>query len=149
MFIKGFNCATEKEVLRKNVYGIENRFVFFRVNNSRGSVVRKLLILSGLITLITQQAQAETGIASFYSCCKQTASGERFNPGNAHTVAHKRLPFGTRVSITNLRNGRVLVARVNDRGPFIRGRIVDVTTAGARVLRMDGVAPVRLAVLGR
>ncbi|MEM6753127.1 MAG: septal ring lytic transglycosylase RlpA family protein [Cyanobacteria bacterium P01_C01_bin.38] len=93
------------------------------------------------------------GIASFYGAYfagKKTASGERFNPSKM-TAAHKTLPFGTRVRVTNMRNGRSVVVRINDRGPFIRGRVIDLSRGAARVIRMTGrgIAPVRVQVLGR
>jgi rare lipoprotein A len=93
------------------------------------------------------------GIASFYGydfAGNRTASGQRFNP-EGMTAAHRSLPFGTKVRVTNTRNGRSVVLRINDRGPFIRGRIIDVSTGAARVLGMmgSGVAPVRVEVLGK
>ncbi|HLL24263.1 MAG TPA: septal ring lytic transglycosylase RlpA family protein [Kofleriaceae bacterium] len=74
-----------------------------------------------------------------------TASGERFNK-RAMTAAHRSLPFGTRVRVTNLRNGRSVTVRINDRGPFTRGRIIDLSEAAAEKLDMieAGVVPVRL-----
>ncbi|GAX34978.1 septal ring lytic transglycosylase RlpA family protein [Nodularia sp. NIES-3585] len=93
------------------------------------------------------------GIASFYGrgfAGRPTATGERFNP-EGMTAAHRSLPFGTRVRVTNTRNGRSVVVRINDRGPFIRGRIIDVSTGAARNLGMinSGIAPVKIEVLGR
>ena len=93
------------------------------------------------------------GVASFYGrgfAGRPTATGERFNPG-AMTAAHRTLPFGTRVRVTNTRNGRSVVVRINDRGPFIRGRVIDLSTAAARALGMinSGLAPVKIEVLGR
>ncbi len=93
------------------------------------------------------------GIASFYGYSfsgKKTASGERFNP-QAMTAAHRSLPFGTRVRVTNTRNGRSVVVRINDRGPFIRGRVIDLSYGAARTIGMigRGLAPVRVEVLGR
>jgi rare lipoprotein A len=79
---------------------------------------------------------------------KRTASGERVSSG-ALTAAHKSLPFGTMVRVTNSRNGKSVVVRINDRGPFVRGRVIDLTPAGARAIGMGGLAPVTLAVLGR
>lgn len=78
----------------------------------------------------------------------KTASGERFNP-NALTMAHKTLPFGTVVRVTNLRNGKTVHVRVNDRGPFVAGRVADLSLAAARALDMlhAGVAQARLEVL--
>lgn len=77
-----------------------------------------------------------------------SASGERFNQ-YAMTAAHKTLPFGTEVRVTNLDNGRSVVVRINDRGPFIPGRVIDLSTAAARVLGMvnSGVAPVKVEVI--
>lgn len=77
---------------------------------------------------------------------RRTASGERFNR-NRHTLAHRGLPFGTRLEITNLKNGRKAVGRVNDRGPHVRGRVVDLSEALARRLGIRGVGPVRCVVL--
>ncbi len=94
-------------------------------------------------------AQAESGIASVYGngdgyAGKKTASGERMNPG-AMTAAHKSLPFGSRVRVTNKKNGRSVVVRITDRGPFIRGRVIDLTPAAASALGFAGLAPVTLA----
>ena len=74
-----------------------------------------------------------------------TASGERFNK-NALTAAHKTLPMGTRVRVTNLRNGRSVVVRINDRGPYSKGRVIDLSEAAAKQLDMidAGVVPVKL-----
>lgn len=78
---------------------------------------------------------------------RRTASGERFNR-HAHTLAHRGLPFNTRVRIVNMQNGRSAVGRVNDRGPHVRGRVVDLSEALARRLGIRGVARVRCEVLG-
>ena len=92
-----------------------------------------------------------TGIASWYGAGfhgRRSASGEVYNQ-NALTAAHRRLPFGTRVRVTNLRNNRSVVVRINDRGPFIRGRVIDLSAAAARILGLTttGVAPVQLEVV--
>jgi rare lipoprotein A len=79
---------------------------------------------------------------------RRTASGERVQSG-ALTAAHKTLPFGTMVRVTNRRNNKSVVVRINDRGPFVRGRVIDLTPAGARAIGMSGLAPVSLAVMGR
>jgi rare lipoprotein A len=90
---------------------------------------------------------AGSGIASVYNYAgKKTASGERANPRGL-TAAHKTLPFGTKVRVTNRRNGKSVVVRINDRGPFIRGRVIDVTPAGASVLGFSGLTQVSLAVV--
>jgi rare lipoprotein A len=95
---------------------------------------------------------AHSGMASYYGSesGSQTASGARFNP-SAMTAAHRTLPFGTKVRVTNKRNGRSVVVTINDRGPFIRGRIIDLSSGAAGVIgmRSSGVAPVSVEVLGR
>lgn len=93
-------------------------------------------------------AQAQSGIASVYGYNgEKTASGERARAGGL-TAAHRTLPFGTHVRVTNKRNGRSVVVRINDRGPFVRGRIIDVTPAAARALGFSGLTSVSLAVSG-
>lgn len=79
-----------------------------------------------------------------------TANGERYNQ-NAMTAAHRSLKFGTKVKVTNLNNGRSVVVRINDRGPFIKGRVIDLSAAAARSLNMihSGVAPVQVTILGQ
>jgi len=95
-----------------------------------------------------------SGMASMYGtkgdgyAGRRTASGERVSSG-ALTAAHKTLPFGTMVRVTNTRTQRSVVVRINDRGPFVRGRVIDLTPAGARAIGMSGLAPVSLAVLGK
>jgi rare lipoprotein A len=90
-------------------------------------------------------AATETGIASIYSG-EKTANGE-YAHASALTAAHKTLPFGTRVKVTNVQTGRSVIVRINDRGPYIRGRIIDLTPAGARAIGSSGLAPVQLTVL--
>ena len=87
------------------------------------------------------------GIASVYHD-RMTASGEHMNP-NAMTAAHKTLPFGSRVTVFNRRNGRSATVRINDRGPYVSGRVIDLSPGAARVLGVDGLAPVSLRVAGR
>ena len=80
---------------------------------------------------------------------RRTANGEVFN-SNDLTAAHRSLPFGTKVRVTNMNNGRSVVVRINDRGPFSKGRIIDLSAGAARSINMinSGVAPVRVEVLG-
>ena len=80
---------------------------------------------------------------------RRTANGEVFN-SNELTAAHRSLPFGTKVRVTNMNNGRSVVVRINDRGPFAGGRIIDLSAGAARSINMinSGVAPVRIEVLG-
>jgi rare lipoprotein A len=92
-----------------------------------------------------------SGVASWYGPGfhgNRSASGEIYNQ-NAMTAAHRSLPFGTRVLVTNMNNGRSTVVRINDRGPFVRGRVIDLSAAAARVLGIvnTGIAPVKLQVL--
>jgi peptidoglycan lytic transglycosylase len=88
------------------------------------------------------------GVASFYSDPQATASGERFDP-NELTAAHRTLPFGTRLQVTNVATGKSVTVRVNDRGPFVKGRVVDVSYSAAEALGMvhSGVADVKVNVL--
>lgn len=95
----------------------------------------------------------ERGNASWYGDKfhgKRTASGEIFDE-NALTASHRTLPFGTIIRVTNLKNGKSVKVRINDRGPSVRGRITDVSKAAARELDMvrDGVVPVRIEVIRR
>ena len=93
---------------------------------------------------------AQSGMASYYGneSGSQTASGARF-VASAMTAAHRTLPFGTKVRVTNKANGRSVVVTINDRGPFVRGRIIDLSTGAAGVIGMmgAGVAPVTVEVL--
>jgi rare lipoprotein A len=88
------------------------------------------------------------GLASFYGHQSRTASGEKFNPQEL-TAAHRTLPFGTRVRVTDVATGRSVTVRVNDRGPFVPGRIVDVSSSAAETLGISGrgVAKVKLDVV--
>ena len=93
-------------------------------------------------------ASAQTGRASWYALTSKTASGERSNP-DALTAAHPSLPFGSTVKVENLDNGRSVVVRINDRGPFVGGRIIDLTRAAASKLGFlkAGTAAVKLTLL--
>lgn len=93
---------------------------------------------------------AGSGIASYYWQGQRTASGASFNPDGL-TAAHRTLPFGTRVRVTNVRNGRSVDVTINDRGPFIAGRVIDLSRGAARVIGMtgQGLAQVNVQVLGR
>src|SRR5262245_6933599 len=88
------------------------------------------------------------GVASFYTGRQRTASGGRYNPG-AMTAAHRSLPFGTKVKVIDKRSGRGVTVTINDRGPFKRGRVIDLSRAAARALGMShrGVTRVRVTVL--
>lgn len=88
------------------------------------------------------------GLASYYWQDQMTANGERFDRHDL-TAAHLTLPFGTRVKVVNVVNGRDVTVRINDRGPYVKGRIIDVSDAAAGILgmRAAGVVPVRLVIL--
>jgi rare lipoprotein A len=93
-----------------------------------------------------------SGMASYYGdelAGNRTASGERFDPDQL-TAAHRTLAFGSRVRVTNLANGRSVIVRINDRGPFSRGRVIDVSDAAAREIdmRRSGTAKVSMTLLG-
>ncbi len=93
---------------------------------------------------------SQGGMASYYWQPQRVASGGWFNP-NAMTAAHKTLPFGTKVRVTNKRNGQSVVVTINDRGPYVAGRVIDLSSAAAGAINMKGagVVPVSVAVLGR
>jgi rare lipoprotein A len=105
----------------------------------------------GSCGLLASESQARTGeMASWYGPGfhgRRTASGETFNAG-ALTAAHRTLPFGTRVKVTNATNGRSVVVRINDRGPYVRGRVIDLSRAAARAIGMSGTARITLARAG-
>lgn len=110
-----------------------------------------LSVMAGCSTFGSGSGASESGKASYYGDRhhgQRTASGERFDQ-KALTAAHRSLPFGTRVRVTNLNNERSVIVRINDRGAFVRGRIIDVSRAAAERLDMlrAGVVPVRIEAL--
>lgn len=82
-------------------------------------------------------AAGQCGRASWYALHSRTASGERMNP-SAMTAAHRTLPFGTKLRVTNQNNGKSVIVRINDRGPFIRGRVLDLSKGAAGQLGFIG-----------
>jgi rare lipoprotein A len=92
------------------------------------------------------RSSGESGVASVYTD-RHTASGERMNSG-AMTAAHRTLPFGTMVTVINNHTGQSVVVRINDRGPFVRGRVIDLSPAAARTIGVNGLAAVSLKVGG-
>ena len=121
---------------------------------SRGAAPRRFVFAAAVLTLTTAPALAGSvsmrgqGIASFYGREHHggpTASGERFNM-NAMTAAHRTAPLGSRLKVTNLRNGKSVVVRINDRGPFVRGRIIDLSRGAADVLGFTGAGLTHVAI---
>jgi rare lipoprotein A len=94
---------------------------------------------------LTPSAADQVGVASVYSheSGSATASGEKLDC-EAFTAAHRTLPFGTKVMVTNKSNGRSVIVTINDRGPFVRGRVIDVTPAAARLLGFSGLTQVAI-----
>lgn len=113
--------------------------------------IAALLLVPVALKLVQQEntdsaLPIETGTASYYGrefSNKPTASGERFDPSKL-TAAHPSLPLGSRVSVTNTKNGRSVTVRINDRGPYVGGRIIDLSEAAAKKLgfKNDGLAAV-------
>ena len=95
--------------------------------------------------LMNAAADEQGGVASIYSADSGsgTASGQKLDPG-ALTAAHRTLPFGTKVKVTNKSNGRSVTVTINDRGPFVHGRVIDVTPAAAKALGFSGLTHVTL-----
>ena|ERR1700730_829010 len=106
-----------------------------------------LLACLAAVASASKSGNDQHGVASVYSGGR-TANGERASPGRL-TAAHRSLPFGTMVRVLNRSTGRSVVVRINDRGPFVRGRVIDLTPAAAHVLGISGLAPVSLSVVGR
>lgn len=126
-----------------------------RLRRILGNAVPLKNIIGQKQTITPQIARSRqiSGKASWYGPGfhgRTTANGERYN-SNALTAAHPSLPFNTRVKVTNLNNGRSVVVRINDRGPYAGGRIIDLSAAAARRIGMiqSGVAPVKIEILGR
>ncbi len=104
-----------------------------------------ILLVAGVLARIFAAA-GKPGVAAICTQSGMTASGERFVPERL-TAAHRTLPFGTMVRVTNMRNGRSVVVRINDRGPFNKQRIIDVSPAAAKQLQFSGLTLVTLDVV--
>ena len=102
-----------------------------------------------LCALVCLEGAAQAEVATYYGqefAGHRTASGEKFNP-NGMTAAHRTLPFGTRVRVTNSSNGRSIIVRINDRGPFVKGRAIDLSSGAARAIGMGSTGNVRMEVI--
>jgi rare lipoprotein A len=119
------------------------------IDRSRGRIARGVLFRDAAASRSPRDGGSVVssdvfGFASVYND-QNTASGEPMDPA-ALTAAHRTLPFGTKVTVTNRQNGRSTVVRINDRGPFVKGRVIDLSPAAARELDVDGLALVSLSV---
>ena len=114
-------------------------------NSLMKRVVLSTLVISTIVAPTI--ASAQSGIASVYSE-GPTATGERL-VASAMTAAHRTLPFGTMVRVTNTGNGKSVVVRINDRGPFVKGRIIDLTPGAARAIGIAGLGAVTVDVVGK
>lgn len=115
----------------------------------RAKIITVGLLGAALLLPLSAAEAGQVGHASWYALTSKTASGERMNP-SALTAAHRSLPFGTKVLVENLSNGRSVVVRINDRGPFVGGRIIDLSKAAAAQIGMisSGTAKVRVTTPG-
>jgi peptidoglycan lytic transglycosylase len=111
------------------------------MKNTKQTALVAVTIAAGLMVgasaTSATAAAGQCGRASWYALHSKTASGERMNP-SAMTAAHRTLPFGTKLRVTNQNNGRSVVVRINDRGPFIRGRVLDLSKGAAGQLGFIG-----------
>jgi rare lipoprotein A len=147
-------CAQSSVVTKNSEFVAPSRQASLQHNRTASSVTNRRIASVKKHTPFappTKTAKTETashGLASFYTEGTQTASGEKFDT-NDLTAAHPTLPFGTRLRVTNVASGRSVTVRVNDRGPYIAGRTVDVSYAAADALGMvgAGIAKVRLDVV--
>ena len=105
------------------------------------SFARRRLRRGNDLSLFVRMAQS--GIALVYAYRRECRLWRKSSSGRP-TAAHRTLPFGTKVKVTNKRNGRSVTVRINDRGPFVHGRIIDLTPAAARALGFSGLAPVKV-----
>ncbi|MBD3263817.1 MAG: septal ring lytic transglycosylase RlpA family protein [Candidatus Omnitrophica bacterium] len=129
-----------------------NKIVLSRRPSSLFILIVFTLLLY-ILALNVVSIYPQRGIASWYGKDlkgKKTASGEPFDPEKL-TAAHKRLPFGTKVKVTNLNNDKSVVVIVTDRGPFVRGRIIDLSKGAAKEINMlrDGIAPVEIDLIDK
>ena len=110
--------------------------------------IRKLALAAVIALMPLATAQAQSGVASHYSDLSVTASGRSYSSG-AMVAAHRTLPFGTKVRVHNPRNGRSIVVTIVDRGPFGKGRVIDLSTGAAKALGFSGLQRVNVAVVGK
>ena len=141
---------------RLNAQQAERLQTMIKPKTALGAALVACTLLSGIGPVVASPlgsvAKAISGTASWYGNefhGRKTANGERFNQ-NGLTAAHRSLPFGTKVRVTNQDNGKSVVVRINDRGPFVGKRVIDLSRGAAQAVGMmdSGTAPVRLEVIG-
>ena len=140
-------CAQSGVVSRHSAFAPPTRQAVVHRETPRASVVRRHDAPPS-DHLALAKPSSGGGLASFYADGQKTANGEQFDP-NELTAAHPSLPFGTKLRVTNTSTGKSVTVRVNDRGPYVRGRVVDVSYSAAQALGMvgQGVAKVKLDVV--
>src|SRR5882724_9142901 len=143
-------CAQSSVVTQKSELSVASRQASLEHNRTTSFVTNRRVAITKKHTPYKNAAEshvASHGLASFYTEGTQTASGERFDTQEL-TAAHRTLPFGTRLRVTNVTTGQSVTVRVNDRGPFVPGRVVDVSHSAAETLGMveGGIAKVKLDV---
>ena len=120
-----------------------------RTKGLASAAVLVVICVSASNATVQASENLQSGMASWYGPGfqgRRTANGERFNTHEL-TAAHRSLPFGTRVRVTNKTNGRSVVVRINDRGPYAGGRVIDLSNASAQAIGVSGVAQVSVARL--
>jgi rare lipoprotein A len=136
--------------LPTNTLALNAFAVVLAASLTAGSAVAQEPASAGEAQASAQVQRLQHGVASWYGPGfhgRRTASGERFDT-NSLTAAHRTLPFGTRVTVVNESTGRSVVVRINDRGPYAHGRVIDLSKAAARAIGVDGTARVRVAQTG-
>jgi rare lipoprotein A len=147
-------CAQSSVVSKNSQFGVDARLASVGHDRTASLVPnRRVASVKKHTPFAPPKNSAETqtasnGVASFYTEGSRTANGEKFDT-NELTAAHPTLPFGTRLRVTNVATGRAVTVRVNDRGPYVAGRVVDVSQSAANALGMvgAGIAKVRLDVV--
>ena len=142
-------CAQSSVVTKNSEFAASRQASLQPYRRASFETTRRVAVVKKHTPFASAERQvASRGLASFYTEGTQTASGEKFDPHEL-TAAHPTLPFGTRLRVTNVASGRSVTVRVNDRGPFVPGRTVDVSYAAAERLGMvgRGVAKVKLDVV--
>jgi len=139
-------CAQSSVVSRRSEFSPTRQATLER--HQQRPAVSRVVVAKKHDQPFLPQTTASQGLASYYTEGTKTANGETFNTA-ALTAAHPTLPFGTKLRVTNTTTGKSVVVRVNDRGPFVKGRVVDVSYSAAQALGMvnSGTANVKLDVV--